>query len=70
MQENGKEGMPRAMVPFVKGLDRSHVTQRDLHAAYQAMSADRVRESEALEWAESLVDLQAATRAGSIQLDL
>ena len=58
------------MIPFVRDPVRSHVTQRDLHAAYQAVSADRIRESEALEWAESQVDLQAATRAGSIRLDL
>ncbi len=29
------------------------MTKRDLYAAYQAMSVDRVRETEALGWAEA-----------------
>jgi hypothetical protein len=44
---------PRRISHFVEDLVRPHVIKRDLYAAYRAMSADRVRESEAIEWAES-----------------
>lgn len=44
---------PRKISHFVEDLVRPHVIKRDLYAAYRTMSADRVRESEALEWAEA-----------------
>jgi len=44
---------PRKISHFVEDLVRPHVVKRDMYDGYRAMAADRVRESEALEWAES-----------------
>ncbi len=44
---------PRKISNFVEELVRPHVIKEDLYEGYRAMSADRVRESDALEWAES-----------------
>ena len=44
---------PRKISHFVEGLVRPHVVKRDLYDGYRDMAADCVRESEALEWAES-----------------
>lgn len=44
---------PRKISHFVEALVRPHVLKDDLYEGYRAMSADRVRESDALEWAES-----------------
>ena len=44
---------PRKISHFVEDLVRPHVVKSDLYAAYRTMSADRVRESEALAWAEA-----------------
>ena len=44
---------PRKISHFIEDLVRPHVVKNDLYAAYQTMSADRVRESEALDWAEA-----------------
>jgi hypothetical protein len=44
---------PRRISHFVEDLVRPHVVKSDLYTAYRAMAADRVRESEALEWAEA-----------------
>jgi hypothetical protein len=45
---------PRKISNFVEELVRPHVLKKDLYEGYRAMSADRVRESGALEWAESM----------------
>jgi len=44
---------PRKISRFIEDLVRPHVTKKDLYAAYKDMAADKVRESEALEWAEA-----------------
>ena len=44
---------PRKISHFVEQLVRPHVIRQDLYEAYRAMSADRVRESEAIRWAEA-----------------
>ena len=44
---------PRKISHFVEDLVRPHVVKRELYDGYRDMAADRVRESEALEWAES-----------------
>ncbi|MCF7838206.1 MAG: addiction module antitoxin [Candidatus Marinimicrobia bacterium] len=44
---------PRKISHFVEGLVRPHVVKEDLYEGYRAMSADRVRESDALAWAEA-----------------
>ena len=44
---------PRRISHFVEELVRPHVLKTDLYAAYRTMAADRVRESEASEWAEA-----------------
>ena len=44
---------PRRISHFVEELVRPHVVKHDLYEEYRAMAADCVRESEALEWAES-----------------
>ncbi|AKJ63541.1 hypothetical protein [Kiritimatiella glycovorans] len=44
---------PRKISHFVEDLVRPHVLEKDLYEGYRTMGADRVRESEALEWAES-----------------
>ncbi|MEA3415027.1 MAG: addiction module antitoxin [Thermodesulfobacteriota bacterium] len=43
---------PRKISHFIEELVRPHVVKKDIYAAYKEMAADRVRESEALEWAE------------------
>ena len=43
---------PRKISHFIEELVRPHVVKKDMYAAYKEMAADRVRESEALEWAE------------------
>ena len=44
---------PRKISRFIEDLVRPHVTKKDIYAAYKEMAADEVRESEALEWAET-----------------
>ena len=44
---------PRKISRFVENLVRPHVLNQDLYDGYRAMGADCVRETEALEWAES-----------------
>ena len=43
---------PRKISRFIEELVRPHVIKKDMYAAYREMGADRVRESDALEWAE------------------
>jgi hypothetical protein len=45
----------RKISRFLSDLARPHVVGKDLRAGYAAMAADETRESEASEWAESLV---------------
>ena len=42
----------RKISRFIEGLVRPHVVKKDMYAAYKEMAADRVRESEALDWSE------------------
>ena len=44
---------PRKISRFIEELVRPHVTKKDIYAAYKEMAGDKVRESEALEWAEA-----------------
>ena len=40
---------------FIENLVRPHVIKDDLNAAYKLMAEDTERETEAFEWAESLI---------------
>ena len=44
---------PRKISRFIEDLVRPHVIRKNIYAAYKEMAADKVRESEALEWAEA-----------------
>ena len=44
---------PRRISHFIEDLVRPHVVKTDLYAEYRTMSADRVRETEAIEWSEA-----------------
>jgi len=44
---------PRKISHFVEELVRPHVIKENLYEGYRAMAADCVRESDALDWAES-----------------
>jgi siroheme synthase (precorrin-2 oxidase/ferrochelatase) len=44
---------PRKISKFVEELVRPHVVRPHLESAYAQMAQDKVREKEALEWAES-----------------
>jgi len=46
---------PRKISRFIEDLVRPYVLKKELYAAYEQMAADRVRESEAQEWAEGLI---------------
>jgi len=46
---------PRKISRFIQELVRPHVVKKSMYAAYKEMAADKVRESEALEWAEGTV---------------
>lgn len=41
---------------FLEALARPHVVDRELEAGYRAMAEDEVREAEANEWTEALVE--------------
>lgn len=43
---------PGKISRFIEDLVRPHVIKTQLYAAYEEMAADRIREAEALEWAE------------------
>ena len=47
---------PRKISRFIEDLVRPHVLKKDMYAAYAAMGADQVRESEALEWSENMLE--------------
>jgi predicted CopG family antitoxin len=40
---------------FIEDLVRPHVLKKDMYSAYKEMAADKIRESEALEWAEGTI---------------
>jgi predicted CopG family antitoxin len=40
---------------FIEELVRPHISNQDLHAAYEQMAQDEARESEALEWSEATI---------------
>jgi len=46
---------PRKISRFIEDLVRAHVVKNHMYAAYKEMAADRIRESEALEWAEGTI---------------
>jgi hypothetical protein len=46
---------PRKISRFIEDLVRPHVVKKDLYTAYKEMAADRIRESEALEWTEGTI---------------
>lgn len=41
---------------FIEEMVRPHVVEKDLASAYAEMAADEVREQQALEWSESLIE--------------
>lgn len=45
----------RHISPFIEALVRPHVLGEDLEEAYRQMAQDENRESEALEWSETLL---------------
>ena len=47
----GRRGISR----FIEDLARPHVVAQDIEVSYREMAADRAREEEALEWAESVI---------------
>lgn len=46
---------PRKISRFIEELVRPHVVKKDMYSAYKEMAADKIRESEALEWAEGTI---------------
>ncbi len=47
---------PRRISRFLNDLARPHVVDDDLLAAYRQMSQDRLREAEAEDWIEGLIE--------------
>lgn len=45
----------RNISPFINSLVRPHVIRQELEASYQQMAQDELRETEATEWSESLL---------------
>ncbi|MDP2646491.1 MAG: hypothetical protein Q8P24_16250 [Desulfobacterales bacterium] len=43
----------RKISRFIEELVRPHVTKKHIYAAYKEMAGDKIREPEALEWAEA-----------------
>jgi hypothetical protein len=52
----------RKISQFIEDLARPHVICDDLAAGYKAMAADEVREKEAQEWGNGLIEDSNATR--------
>jgi hypothetical protein len=46
---------PGKISHFIEQLVRPHVLKKDMYAAYKEMADDKIRESEALEWAEGTI---------------
>jgi predicted CopG family antitoxin len=40
---------------FIEDLVRLHALKKDMYSAYKEMAADKIRESEALEWAQGTI---------------
>ena len=58
IDEEVYEGLREVIGPgkisrFIEDLVRPHVIRKNIYAAYKEMAVDKVRESEALEWAEA-----------------
>ena len=47
---------PRKISRFLNDLARPHVVEDDLLVAYHEMARDRIREAEANEWIEGLIE--------------
>jgi len=45
----------RKISRFIEELVRPHVLKKDMYSAYKDMATDKIRESEALEWAEGTI---------------
>jgi len=45
----------RKISRFIEDLVRPYVVKKDMYTAYKEMAADKIRESEALEWAEGTI---------------
>ena len=69
---------PRKISRFIEGLVRPYVLKNDMYSAYKEMASDQIRESEALEWAESNIgdmnnsksEMDGLSKAIATQLDL
>ena len=47
---------PGRISRFIEDLVRPHVIKKAMYAAYEEMAADQIRESEAMEWAEGMLE--------------
>lgn len=45
----------RKISRFIEEIVRPHVLKKDMYSAYKEMAADKIRESEAFEWAEGTI---------------
>ncbi len=45
----------RKISRFIEDIVRPHVLKKDMYSAYKQMAADKIRESEAFEWAEGTI---------------
>jgi hypothetical protein len=52
---------PRKIARFIEELVRPHVLDADLDSSYEEMARDEMREREAEEWSEAMLD-DVATR--------
>ena len=52
---------PRKIARFIEDLVRPHVLDADLDSSYEEMARDEMREREAEEWSEAMLD-DVATR--------
>jgi hypothetical protein len=57
-------GGPEAIGHFIESLILPHVAHPELDSAYQRMGEDKIREAEALEWAEATIRDADATGSG------
>lgn len=46
----------RKISNFIENLVKPHVLKEDLEAGYKLMAVDELREQEALEWSENLIE--------------
>jgi predicted CopG family antitoxin len=45
----------RKISRFIEEIVRPHVLKKDMYSGYKEMAADKIRESEAFEWAEGTI---------------